>query len=236
MSDGFLGRWSKRKLEVKQKKGVEAEPQTQLSPSPQPSPASGRGSETGAARPSEVVAPIPASEVVAPIAASAGVAPSPSQGEGGGEGSSEVPPLTLEDVDALTAESDFSRFAAGNVTPEVKNAAMKKLFADPRYNIMDGLDVYTGDYTKPDPIPNAVLRKLASARFLGLFDEEERREEAANQARDVADNPTAQTVAQSSAAPQAVPEAPDPCDHADPDLRLQQDHAAPGEDPGRGTG
>jgi hypothetical protein len=218
MSDGFLGRWSKRKLEVKQGRGVEAEPPREPSPSPQPFPVNGRGSETGV------------------TANSREVAPAPSQGEGGGEGCAQPPSPTLEDVKALTAESDFSRFAAGNVTPEVKNAAMKKLFADPRYNVMDGLDVYTGDYTRPDPIPNAVLRKLASAKFLGLFDEEERREEAASQARDVADNPTAQTVAQSSAAPQAVPEVPDPCDHADPDLRLQQDHAAPGEDPGRGTG
>jgi len=115
---------------------------------------------------------------------------------------------------------------------------MKKLFADPRYNVMDGLDVYTGDYSRPDPIPHAILRKLASARFLGLFDEEEKQEEeqAARQARDVADNPTRQTVAQSSASPQAVPEVPELPEHADPDLRLQQDHAAPGEDPGRGTG
>jgi len=122
------------------------------------------------------------------------------------------------------------------VTPEVKNAAMKKLFADPRYNVMDCLDVYTGDYSRPDPIPHAVLRKLASAKFLGLFDEEERQEEAARQARDVADNLTEQTVAQSSPVPQAVPEVPELPEHADPDLRLQQDHAAPGEDPGRGTG
>jgi uncharacterized protein DUF3306 len=204
MSDGFLGRWSKRKLEVKQGNAAGAEPVPALQhvPPPQPSPERG-GSEDQTSL--------------------AGAA-------------DQLPPLTLEDVKALTAESDFSRFAAGNVTPEVKNAAMKKLFADPRYNVMDGLDVYTGDYSRPDPIPYAVLRKLASAKFLGLFDEEEKQEEAARQARDVADNPTGQTVAQSSAATQAVPEAPDPCDHADPDLRLQQDHAAPGENPGRGTG
>ena len=68
---------------------------------------------------------------------------------------------------------------------------MKKLFADPRYNVMDGLDVYIDDYSKPDPIAPAMLRQLASAKFLGLFDQEEREEaEAARRARDVADNPT----------------------------------------------
>jgi hypothetical protein len=206
MSDGFLSRWSRRKLEVEQGKAVEAE-----APSPQPSPASGRGSED------------------------IGLSPSPHRGEGRGAGhADQPPPPTLEDVQSLTPESDFKRFATADVTPEVKNAAMKKLFADPRYNVMDGLDIYTGDYSQPDPMPDSMLRQLASAKFLGLFADEEREEaEAAARARDVADNPTAQTVAQSGEAPPAVPE---PTDHADPDLRLQQDHAAAGKNPGHGTG
>lgn len=223
MSDGFLGRWSKRKLEVKEGKEVEVEPiriEPEL-PSPQPSTASGRGSQVALAA-VEGNEPVPA--------------PSPVRGEGGGEGSPEPPPLTLEDVKALTADSDFSRFTASGVAPEVKNAALKKLFTDPRYNIMDGLDIYTGDYSQPDPMPESMLRQLASAKFLHLFDREEKEEaeaeEAARRARDVADNPTIQSVAQSETAPPAVPEPPD---HADPDLRLQQDHAAPGEDPGRGA-
>jgi hypothetical protein len=217
MSDGFLGRWSKRKLEVKEGKAVEEPVQTQAEPSPQPSPAGGRGGEVpGAVMP----------------------APSPLRGEGRGEGQSAEapPPPTLEDVKFLTADSDFARFARPDVSPDVKNAAMKKLFSDPRYNVMDGLDVYTGDYSQPDPIPYPMLRKLASAKFLGLFDLEEKQEaeaaEAARQARDVADNPTTETVAQSEPAPLAVPEPPD---HADADLRLQQDDAAPGKDPGRGA-
>ena len=140
------------------------------------------------------------------------------------------PPPTLEDVQLLTAQSDFSRFVAGDVTPEVKNAAMKKLFTDPRYNVMDGLDVYTGDYSQPDPIPDSMLQSLVSAKFLRLFDEAP---EEPGEPRDVADNPTGETVAQCEPAPPAVPEPPQ---DADPDLRLQQDHATPGEDPGRGTG
>jgi hypothetical protein len=173
-------------------------------------------------------------------------APSPLRGEGGGEGTpAELPPLTLDDVKALTLDSDFSRFTAANVAPEVKNAALKKLFTDPHYNVMDGLDVYIDDYSQPDPIPQAMLRQLTGAKFLGLFDQEEKQEaeaEAARRSRDVADNPAAQSVAQSEATPLAAPEpepatsaVPEPSDHANPDLRLQQDHAAPGEDPGRGT-
>jgi len=202
MSEGFLGRWSKRKLDVKEGKEVEAEPL------PQPE------AELGPSAP--------------PVVAVQDPPPGPVE---------ELPPLTLDDVKALTPESDFTRFAASGVAPDVKNAAMKKLFADPRYNVMDGMDVYIDDYSKPDPIPYDMLRKLASAKFLGLFDQEEKEEaeaaEAARQARDVADNPTAQRVAQCETDLLAVPE---PTPHADPDLRLQQDDAPPGEEPGRGIG
>jgi hypothetical protein len=83
------------------------------------------------------------------------------------------PPPTLDDVAALTKESDFSRFVAPDVDPGVKNAAMKKLFAsDPHFNVMDGLDVYIDDYNKFEPIPKSMLRQLVNARALGLLDDE----------------------------------------------------------------
>jgi hypothetical protein len=237
-NEGFLGRWSKRKLEARQ--GKVEEPL----PSPQPSPASGRGSEgitPSAVQPhgdgttsSPVQSRGEGTTRSADQSRGEGITPSPHRGEGGGEGPAEVSPaLTLEDVKTLHHDADFTRFTAGDVAPEVKNAAMRKLFSDPRYNVMDGLDVYTGDYSQPDPIPAAMLRQLVSAKFLGLFDEEEKEEQAARQARDVADNPTAQTVAKSTIVPPAEPQL---AEDADSDLRLQQDHAAPGEDPGRGTG
>ena len=43
----------------------------------------------------------------------------------------------------------------------LKRAALKQLFRHPRFNIMDGLDVYIDDYTKADPIPPEMLNKLA---------------------------------------------------------------------------
>jgi hypothetical protein len=208
MSDGFLGRWSKRKLEGKR------------------------------AEPDPAAAVIPAEAAIQESRVGGTLAP------GSGTGLDSVvrrddkdqvpaePAPTLEDVQSLTPQSDFRRFAGADVAPEVKNAAMKKLFADPHYNVMDGLDVYTGDYSQPDPMPASMIRQLAGAKFLRLFDDEEQ-DAAAPAHRDVADNPTAQTVAQSAAAP---PAAPVPNEHADPDLRLQQDDAAPGQDPGQRTG
>ena len=72
---------------------------------------------------------------------------------------------------------------AQGVTPEVKNAAMKQLFTDPHYNVMDGLDTYIDDYSKPDPIPESMLRNMVSAQFLKLFEEEEKDADVAKAVR-----------------------------------------------------
>jgi hypothetical protein len=214
MADGFLGRWAKRKEAVRQGKEVPAEPVQEVAarvPPPQPSP-SGGGSL---------------------------VSSPPPLGEGQGGGAAEpLPPPTLEDAQSLTQDSDFTRFVQPGVAPEVKNAAMKKLFADPHFNVMDGLDTYIDDYGKPDPIPPEMLASLMSNKFLNLF-EEKKEEEGAQEpgkaptGREVADDPAPETVAQSSTRTgQALPPAED---HADPDLRLQQDDAPGPRSPGAGS-
>jgi len=138
------------------------------------------------------------------------------------------PPPTLADTATLTPESDFTRFAAPNVAPEVRNAALKKLWADPHFNVMDGLDTYIDDYGKPDPLPPEMLKQLASAKFLKLFDEEEEKP----QPRDSAEGPGEQCVAQSD----LRSDLPSSTDDADPDLRLQQDDAPGPRGPGPGAG
>ena len=193
MVDGFLGRWSKRKLDAKEGKPLEAVPAAPLPP-PQPFPEGGES----------VVAAAPA----------------------------EPPPLTLEDAQALTTESDFRPFAARGVAPEVRNAAMKTLFSDPHFNVMDRLDTYIDDYSQPDPMPESMLRELVAGKFLKLFEPTEDGETPTPAApRDDADNPAGEVVAQSP----ACNPLPGSTDNADPDLRLQQDDAPAGKDPGRGT-
>jgi len=76
---------------------------------------------------------------------------------------------TLEDVKNLTKDSDFSAFVAKDIDPTVQQAAMKKLFSDPHFNVMDGLDIYIDDYSKPDPLPAGMLQKMAQSAMLGLF-------------------------------------------------------------------
>ena len=133
------------------------------------------------------------------------------------------PPPTLADVALLTRESDYSRFVAADVDEGVKRAAMKKLFTDPHYNIMDGLDIYIDDYGQPDPIPESMLRQMTQSKFLGLFDHEEEPPAPAAST----DGETAHPVPQS-------PLDPDPVSDENADLRLQQDDAAgrPGADQG----
>lgn len=274
MTDGFLSRWSKRKLDVQEGKPVLAEPPSHpLQPSPQPSPAVGSGSEVSASRGrgsedaadggrgSEAASDRTQSEASAFSARgreNSGAVASPPlpPKEGGGEGSPEAPLPTLADAQALTPQSDFKPFMARGVAADVKNAAMKKLFTDPHYNVMDRLDTYIDDYSLPDPIPEAMLRQMVSAKFLKLFDEDEDKQDALTQAglnpaaapvasppspappspnaqpeplRDDANTPTGEVVAQSQFTLQP------PIDHDHTDMRLQPDHAPAGKNPGRGA-
>lgn len=135
------------------------------------------------------------------------------------------PPPTLDDVAKLTTESDFTRFVARDVQPDVKNAALKKLFTDPHFNVMDGLDIYIDDYGKPDPLPADWLAKMVQSKALGLFDDEpDANTDAAK--RDTPPPP--------SSLPTAEPPASEAKRHEDTDLQLQPDDDAgrTGPEPG----
>ncbi len=157
---GFFSRWSRRKSEVRSGATVAPEAPVQsptvnrqavASSTPAAQLLEGAPQQVGSA-PSSVTAqpPSPVSPPTAP----------------------EQPSLTLDDVRQLTPDADFTPFVARDVAPEVRNAAFKKLFADPKFNVMDGLDIYIDDYSKPDPLPVSLARKLISAQSLGLFDEQ----------------------------------------------------------------
>lgn len=140
------------------------------------------------------------------------------------------PPPTLEDVQTLTPQSDFRRYVAGDVDPAVKHAAMRKLFSDPHFNVMDGLDIYIDDYNTPNPMPASMLRKMASAHFLGLVEDEKKSPPAAAQPAQASvpahSDPEPEASEVRAAEPDETPH------HDDADLRLQQDHAAGPQGPG----
>ncbi|HUF20848.1 MAG TPA: DUF3306 domain-containing protein [Burkholderiales bacterium] len=94
----------------------------------------------------------------------------------------EAPPLPS--LDELTPESDFSAFMHPKVDPDLRQAALKKLFSSARYQAMDGLDVYIGDYSTPDPLPPALLAGLAHAQsLLGRNDAHAQNESAEREPR-----------------------------------------------------
>jgi hypothetical protein len=162
--------------------------------------------------------PEPAAPVQQPMALPEPVVPAAAQAEPAAA-APEAPPLpTLADVAELTTASDFSPFVARGVTPEVKNAALKKLFTDPHFNVMDGLDTYIDDYGKPDPLPAGMLRQMVQSHLLGLFDDEEDDEEK-----------------KKLASPVTPPPSDLPADE-NTDLQLQPDDDAgrPGPAPGAG--
>lgn len=219
---GFLGRWARRKNDALQGRPLDEPAAATAAPAP--------------------ATAVSASKLAEAVPATAQPLAEPEQ-----------PVLSLEDVKLLNRDSDFKPFMAKNVGADVRNAAMKKLFSDPHFNVMDGLDIYIDDYTRSDPIPEAMLRQMVGAKTLKLFDDEDDAEktETAALPRESANNPTGQTVAQSYESPDiarpalASPEHPSPPesptdsgasqeDHADTDLRLQPDHAAPAEGAGRG--
>jgi Protein of unknown function (DUF3306) len=112
-----------------------------------PTPRHPKASRSRAADGVAPVAPIAAQDASVPIAA---VPPVPAA-------AIETP---LPPVESLTIDSDFTAFLQPKVDEALKRQALKKLFADPRFNVMDGLDVYIDDYTKSDPIPPDILERL----------------------------------------------------------------------------
>ncbi len=153
---GFLSRWSQRKTLVRQG-AVPAEPVPALAAVAVP-----------VAVPATAAVPPPVlAQPAQRPAASATDHPSSPAAE-----PTPAPP-TLADVAALTQASDYSRFVAPGVDAGVKNAALKKLFTNPHFNIMDGLDTYIDDYGKPDPLPVGMLRQMVQSHALGLFREED---------------------------------------------------------------
>lgn len=90
---------------------------------------------------------------------------------------------TMDDVAQLTSESDFSAFVARGVDQAVRRSALKKLFADPHFNVMDKLDMYMDDYNVASPMPEGMLASLKHSK--SFFDQaaEEARKRAEAQAR-----------------------------------------------------
>jgi len=99
----------------------------------------------------------PAREVAPAPVAPGQQAPQPSAPEA----SAALPP-----IESLSIESEFAPFFKPGIPESTRRAALKQLFRDPRFNIMDGLDVYIDDYSKPDPIPPEMMKQLLHTKHI----------------------------------------------------------------------
>jgi hypothetical protein len=84
----------------------------------------------------------------------------------------ELPP-----IDSLTKDSEFSAFMHPKVQDALRRAALKKLFADPHFNVPDPFEAYSGDWTGGEPIPDEMLATLNQARTLLFPDKDKKKEE-----------------------------------------------------------
>lgn len=103
-------------------------------------------------------------------------------------GDPQAPPPALPPLDGLTYDSDLRGFFHPKVDEGLKRSALKKLFADPHFNIMDGLDVYIDDYSKPDPLPAAMLAQLRQAQKIVEWAKGDTDDAAAKTAKRPAEN------------------------------------------------
>ena len=77
-----------------------------------------------------------------------------------------VPEAPLPPVESLTFDSDFTAFMRPGVDADLRRSAVRKLVRDPRFNVMDGLDVYIDDYSIPSPMEPELARTLMQARYI----------------------------------------------------------------------
>src|SRR5574337_127512 len=73
-------------------------------------------------------------------------------------------PVELPDPAGLSFEDDFTRYLGAQVPAALKRAAMSKLFAEPCFNRMDGLDVYIEDYNLVPNLPAEARDLLTHAK------------------------------------------------------------------------
>lgn len=82
-----------------------------------------------------------------------------------------LPPLPP--VEELTPESDYAPFMNAKVPLETRRAALKKLFADPKFGLPDPYEAYSEDWTVGEAISPQMLKTLNQAKRI-LFDEAEK--------------------------------------------------------------
>ncbi|HLQ86175.1 MAG TPA: DUF3306 domain-containing protein [Salinisphaeraceae bacterium] len=95
----------------------------------------------------------------APVSESVPPAPQPAAPESGitepEPGDEDMPAL-----DSLGPDSDFSAFFSSRVSEQLRQAALKRLFQQPQFNVTDGLDDYCEDYRNFKPLGEVITADM----------------------------------------------------------------------------
>lgn len=134
--ENFLSRWSRRKQASREGRDV-AQP-----PLPADAPVeAGRGREASDTR----------AEQQRPDAAS-----DPGEALSGDEAEApELPP-----IDSLTGESDYGPFMRPGVDPALRRLALRKMWQNPKYAVVDDLDPFRADFAAFTPLGDIVTSDM----------------------------------------------------------------------------
>ena len=139
MSENFLSRWSKRKLEVREQEKLAESASAEF--------------DAKAILPGQSGVVAKTTQVDDVDAAKA--TPQP-----------ELPLPTESDLQAVEQGGDIRAFMVDKVSRELKNKAFKALFSRPEFNVMDGLDIYIDDYNKFTPLSQEDIAKMTFSKQL----------------------------------------------------------------------
>jgi hypothetical protein len=171
-STGFsLRRWSRRKLAAARSGDTPHADNTQAVDAPASVPAA----------PDRPAAP------AAPVVESGHAAARPVAGAAATQADGQALAVALPPLESLTIDSDFSPFMQAGVDEGVRRSALRKLLRHPQFNVMDGLDTYIDDYSKPSPLEPELARTLMQARY--IFNPPKTRVNADGHVEDVPDEP-----------------------------------------------
>lgn len=120
----------------------------------------------------------------------------------------EAEPLpSVESLHGL--EGEYSGFLQPEVDDVLRRSALKKLFADPHFNVIDVNEAYSGDWAASAPIPAAALAMMEQAKRLLVDPDENAKEAKSTETKD-------EQVGAPSAASESIDSAAVPAEQIEP--------------------
>jgi hypothetical protein len=118
-----------------------------------------------------------------------------------------APAPELTPVEQLNFDSDYKAFLHPKVDDALRRTALKKLFSDPHFNVIDLMDVYIDDYTLPNVLPPEMLAQLRHAKKILDWAKEGTAEEESKAAELSAEN-APQQLTDAASSQDSAPDVP----------------------------